>query len=274
MQQTFENLFRKRNPNYAFLINRMQTALNVKEVSFNNINSTDLRTFKEYMETSVSPNSLKTYFAVIKAFCRECENDGLIPSSSCTSVLKSKTTPSEQIALTEEEINRIEHYVPRTQAEKHIKAQFLCECYCLARSSDIKRLTEENIRDGFITYVSQKTHVGTSVPLHKNFLKYFHQRGREYSRAQYNKVIKRICQRVGIDEETKIFYHGKLRTVKRYELVGSHTARRSGISALAVRGVPLSVIQKLANHTNTTMTERYVVVNTKQLEDNVMAYFS
>ena len=272
-RNSFETLFKRRNPNYAFLISRMREALGVSEVTFSDINTASLREFKEHMDGCVTANSLRTYFAVIKAFIRECAIDGLIRNANCTAVLKVKPTPSEQIALTEEEIDRIEHYEPQTESERHIKAQFLCEVYCLARSSDIKRMTDDNIRDGYITYVSQKTKVSTSVPLHRNFLKYFHECGKEYSRVQYNRVMKRICQRVGICDEMKIYYHGQLRKVKRYELVGSHTARRSGITALALRGVPLSVIQKLANHTDAKMTSRYVVVEPKKLEENAMAYF-
>lgn len=269
----FEEMFIRRNPNHAFLISRMRAAMQLSEVTFDDITSTNINLFHRYMEKEVAPNSLRTYLAVVKSFCNQLADDGLVRQINFKKVGRVKTVPSENVALTEEEIDRIEKYVPRTQSESDIKAQFLCECYCLARSSDINQMTDDNIRDGYITYVSQKTKIGTSVPIHKNFLKYFHQRGKEYSRMQYNRVIKRICKRVGICENVKLYYHGAVRCVPKYQLVGSHTARRSGITSLALRGVPLSVIQKLANHADSQTTSRYVVVNTMNLEDNAMAYF-
>lgn len=273
MEKNFEQLFAARYPQYEFLVRRMRLALNVDKVTFDDINSTNINIFRNYMAERVSANSLKTYMAVVKSFINSMADDGFTRQINFKNVGKVKTVPSENIALTEEEIERIEKYVPKTKSESDIKAQFLCEVYCLARSSDIKKMTDENIRDGYITYISQKTKISTSVPIHKNFLKYFHQRGREYSRTQYNRVMKRICKSVGICDEVKLFYHGALRSVPKYSLVGSHTARRSGITSLALRGVPLSVIQKLANHSDAKMTSRYVVVDTLNLEANAMAYF-
>ena len=172
------------------------------------------------------------------------------------------------------EIALIEAYRPKTEKEKWVKAQFLCEYYCLARSSDIRQLTPENIQGDFITYVSQKTKVATTVPLHKNFIKYFKQRGQTLDRASYNRIIKRICMKCGINEEVKLFYHGKVQIRKKYELVGSHTARRSGATELAKRDVPIATISRLMNHTNTLITSRYIFADTRNLGEEAMSFFT
>ena len=155
-----------------------------------------------------------------------------------------------------------------------MKAQFLCEYYCLARSSDIQQLTPENIQGDFITYVSQKTKIATTVPLHKNFIKYFKQRGKTLDRASFNRIIKRICKNCGIDDEVKLFYHGRMQMRKKYELIGSHTARRSGATELARRGVPISTISKMMSHTNEIITSRYIFANTKNPGEEAMAFFN
>ena len=46
----FEEFFKTRNPQYAFLLTRMQCAMEVSEVTFDDINTTNLRKFKEYMD--------------------------------------------------------------------------------------------------------------------------------------------------------------------------------------------------------------------------------
>ena len=141
-------------------------------------------------------------------------------------------------------------------------------------SFSVYRRLSENIQGDFITYVSKKTMVATTVPLHKNFTKYFMQRGRTLNRATFNRIIKRICMKCGIDEEIKLFYHGKVQVRKKYELIGSHTARRSGATELARRDVPIATISKLMNHTNTLITSRYIFANTRNLGEEAMSFFN
>ena len=116
--------------------------------------------------------------------------------------------------------------------------------------------------------------VATTVPMHKNFPKYFKQRGKTLDRASFNRIIKRICKNCGIDDEVKLFYHGKTQVRKKYELVGSHTARRSGATELARRDVPIATISKLMNHTNTLITSRYIFADTRNLGEKAMAFFN
>lgn len=116
--------------------------------------------------------------------------------------------------------------------------------------------------------------MATTVPLHKNFIKYFKQRGKTLDRSVYNRIIKRICMNCGIDEEIKLFYHGKMQIRKKYELIGSHTARRSGATELAKRDVPIATISKLMNHTNTIITSRYIFADTRNLGEAAMNFFN
>lgn len=60
---------------------------------------------------------------------------------------------------------------------------------------------------------------------------------------------------------------------KKYELVGSHTARRSGATELARRDVPIATISKLMNHTNTLITSRYIFADTRNLGEEAMSFF-
>ena len=159
MEQTsFEFYFKHRNPQYAFLLTRMQCAMEVSEVTFDDINTTNLRKFKEYMDGEVSANSLKTYTAILKAAINECHNDGLIPNVKCLSALHVKSTPQQNIALTEDDIRKIEAYYdrlytqPNHQAEKDVLTLFLIEVFCGARGVDVEQMSKENIREGQLSY--------------------------------------------------------------------------------------------------------------------------
>jgi len=271
---SFEQEFERRTPNRIQILRFMREAIGVKEVQWSDITTLNLSKVRDYICGKVAGNSACTYLAVLKAFLAAYVDENLFPCKNPHKELKAKRVPSEQVVLTADEITLIERYKPKSEKEKWVKAQFLCEYYCLARSSDIQQLTPENIQGDFITYVSQKTMVATTVPMHKNFPKYFKQRGKTLDRASFNRIIKRICMKCGIDDEVKLFYHGKTQVRKKYELVGSHTARRSGATELARRDVPIATISKLMNHTNMLITSRYIFADTRNLGEEAMGFFN
>lgn len=271
---SFEQEFTRRNPGRVQILRFMREAIGVGEVQWADITTLNLSKTREYICSAVAGNSACTYLAVLKAFLANYIDEKLYPCKNPYKELKAKRVPSEQVVLTADEISLIERYTPKSEKEKWVKAQFLCEYYCLARSSDIQQLTTENIQGDFITYVSQKTKIATTVPLHKNFIKYFNQRGQTLQRASFNRIIKNICKSCGIDEDVKLFYHGKMQTRPKYELVGSHTARRSGATELARRDVPIATISKLMNHTNTLITSRYIFADTRNIGEEAMTFFN
>lgn len=267
---SFEQEFVKQNPDRFLIIRYMRDAISVEEVQWSDISTLNISKVREHISESVEGNSACTYLAILKAFLVSFIDENLFPSKNQHKELKAKRVPSEQVVLTADDIALIERYKPKAEKEKWVKAQFLCEYYCLARSSDIQQLTAENIQGDFITYVSQKTIVATTVPMHKNFPKYF----KTLDRASFNRIINRICKKCGIDEEVKLLYNGKTQVRKKYELVGSHTARRSGATELARRDVPIATISKLMNHTNTLIISRYIFADTRNLGEEAMSFFN
>lgn len=70
------------------------------------------------------------------------------------------------------------------------------------------------------------------------------------SQVSHNKNIKVICKIAGIKERIKIsITKGGERTEEiKYELVSSHTARRSGATNMYREGIPLEYIQMILGH--------------------------
>lgn len=273
--KSFEEEFALRNPDRTQILRYMREALETDEVKWKDLNTRNITEIRDHICETVAGNSACTYLAILKAFLDIYKDDGVIPCKDFIRYLKSRRVPSEQVVLSAEEIDRIEKYVPQSEHEQWVKAQFLCEYYCMARTSDIQDISEENIEDGFINYVSKKTKTQTSVPLHRNFLKYLSQRGETLKRASYNRIIKRICKNVGITQDVKLFYHGKYIKKPKYEFVGSHTARRSAASELARRNVPIATISQLMNHNgHITTTQRYIFADTRNLNENAMSFFN
>ncbi len=274
-KQSFVGAFLCKTPERIHVLKYIVAALDKDVIEWSDFTTSNLTRIRDYIASTVSANSASVYLNIVKALLNENRDNPTLPHSDFNKLLTVRKEPSQNIALTPEEISLIEAYLPNNEHERAVKAQFLCEYYCGARASDLQQMTEKNIVDGYIVYVSQKTRVETSVPLHKNFLKYFRQRGKIYSRPSYNRIMKRICQNCGIDEKVKLYYHGEIQVRPKYELVGSHTARRSFATNLAKRNVPISVISQLMNHNgNEIMTSRYICVDTKNIGSEAMAFFT
>lgn len=279
MKQTFESIFMMRSPGYGFLLPRMRAALGVDEVRFEDITSVNMLKFREYMMGEVANNSLKTYFAVIKSVINTCYSDGLIMSNKCISELHVKAEPQQNVALTDKEIKLLEEYYDKIdefshKTEKDILTLFLMEVYSGARGIDCEAMTLDNIADGKLSYVSRKTRILAVLPAHKR-MEYLikHKPVKQYSRMTKNRVIKKIAKQCGITYPVSIFYHGKQCTKPKYEYIGFHVARRSFVSNLIDLGVPITSVNKLAGHSDISMTQRYYVTQDVQLDANAMTFF-
>lgn len=280
---SFEQIFKSRNPEHEFLLSRMQCAMDVTEVKFSDINSFNLRKFKEYMDGEAASNTLKTYFAVIKATIREMVNDGLIGSDKCLSVLKVKATPSENVFCTEEEIARMDAYFDRliknpnaSQGEKDCLCLFLLENVTGARASDCINLSEDNIKDGKLVYISQKTKQKSVMPVHHKLLKYLkYKPTKDYSRMHKNRVIKDVAKACGITQNVKLFYRGQWRNWPKYKYLGTHSGRRDFATHLANHGAPIAEICQYMNHRqNINQTMRYIVPDMEHTSEEALSFFN
>ena len=276
--ESFETIFKQRNPEYEFLISRMRCAMDVEEVKFCDISSINLRRFKEYMEGEVANSSLKTYMAVVAATVNQMADDNLCLRVDFKKLGRIKCQKSENIALTENELdlfvnyyNRIKH---RATVERDVLTLFLLECLTGARNSDCKMFNEASISDGFLTYVSKKTHTLTKVPVHRLVpLLISKMPKKEYSRVTMCRKIKEIAKNLGINKPERRMYRGKLKTRPRYELISSHTARRTFISILLDKGVPLGTVTKMAGHANLKQTLKYYCSDELVLDESAMSFF-
>lgn len=273
-QRTFVGAFVSKHPDRLCLVRYIADAISVSIPQWKDLTKVNVAAIRGHLLKVVSPNSAKLYMALLSALMSDYAEEGVLPGKNYANSMRVKTTPSQHIALTEDEIERIHRYRPWSQTEADVKAMFLIECYMGARSCDVESLTEGNIQGDHIVYVSKKTHIESRVPIHRNLLQYLRQDiKKQHSRAVYNTTIQRICRNVGITEKTKIFVGGQWVEKPKYQFVGSHTARRSFVTCLARRDVPIAVIASLANHRNQQTTSRYVCIDTNRLDTNTLAFF-
>jgi len=276
MVQSFEKEFMEDNPRYAFMVKYMRKALEKEEVEWGDLTSLALRRISEYISDSVSGNTAHTYIAVFKAFLSHYVDEGIVPCKNPNKELKAKKLPSQHIALTEDEVMRLDAYKPWSQTEQDTIILFMRGCLTGARCSDAERMTMDNIVDGSLVYVSQKTKTEVVQPVHRLLPKYLEmQPAKKHLQASLNRTIQRICKNIGMTDEVRLFVGGRMQSGPRWQFVSMHTSRRTFCTNLALRGVPVEVISKLAGHSNSILTSStYIVVDTKRLNDDAMAFYN
>lgn len=272
---SMENEFIRRNPSRFPIIRFMREAIGVKEVNYSDCTLTNLENVRDLMLSRLAQNSAQVYCAIIKSFLNEVSEEVELPTLRFAKALRVKTVPSQHIALTEDELIMFDEYKPQSQNEADAKILFMRGAFTGARASDCRKMSEDNLHDDLLSYVSTKTKIAVEQPIHKRLMKYLKmQPSRERDAKSVNRTIQSICRKLGFTEEITLYCNGRYQTRPKYKYISSHTARRSYATALAMRGVPISIISKLAGHSSTEMTDKYICFDVKKVGTEAMSFFN
>lgn len=272
---SFEQEFERQNPQRFQVLRFMREAIGVKEVQWSDLTMTNLNSVRELMLGRLAQNSAQVYCSIIKAFLNNVCDDVKLPTMRYAKALKVKVIPSQHCCLSEDELMLFDEYVPKSETERNVKILFMRGALSGARYSDCLALSPDNVHDETLSYVSKKTKVAVDQPLHVRLKKYLAIKPtKDVDRSVANRVIHRICKRLGFTEEITLFCNGRMQTKPKYEWITTHSARRSYVTALAVRGVSIEVIAKLAGHTSSQMTSKhYVCIDTKDIGNDARDFF-
>lgn len=187
---------------------------------------------------------------------------------------------TDSIYLSQSEIDAI-LALDLSGSSRYQKARdlFILGCYTAARFSDYSRITRENIQNGNIVFTQKKTGGRVVVPLSsraREVLERYDWSAPHVGYNQFCKDIKEVCRRAGITESVKVTRSRGAAKVEevhpKWELVSSHTARRTGATLLAQTGISLKSLMLITGHRTLTSLEKYLRLtseeNAKALKNN------
>ncbi len=174
------------------------------------------------------------------------------------------------IALTENEIEAIH----KLNVPSHLDAakdEFVFSCYTGLRFSDLMNLKKENWKGDFISVKTIKTEDFLDIPLRDKAKKILEKYSGELPRIpnpKYNEKIKKICSMVESLDTTETIYSsaGNVRKevqVKKFELVTSHTGRRSFATNCVIKGIPIPLIMNVTGHRTLSSFQKYIRISQK-----------
>lgn len=216
---------------------------------------------------SYNPSTIGKHIKVIKSWLRKAEEQGL----NCNTFYKHRdfrkpAYVSETIYLNRQELQLIHDLdLSRRMELDRIRDLFLIGAWTGLRFSDFNRLKENHIDDGFIRIKTSKTSSSAVIPINKVvksiFMKYSNEVPNGYANQYMNRQLKVICKMAGINsQETKVqFVNGKktVLNVEKWELVSTHTARRSFATNLYGL-VPNNTIMAITTHKTEAAFLRYL----------------
>lgn len=168
-----------------------------------------------------------------------------------------------EIALTEADINTL---VKKVLPEREARARdwFVLGCYVGLRVSDLLRLKHVNLTGNNIVISNNKTGAIVTVPIHPTAKKIMAKHGgfpRKISDQELNRKIKEVAKACGMTERVlfSITKGGVKKAIHypKYEMISTHTCRRTFITYLISIGVQDSIIMMLAGIKSHSTLARY-----------------
>lgn len=176
------------------------------------------------------------------------------------------------VYLTDEEMERIWNYESKDKWMRQARDLAYLGYKTAVRYSDTSRLSMDNVVGGKLRFRQEKTDGDVVLPCSPRVVEIFERNGGKapkMAQQRFNKYIKDICRDCGINDKVEIVVSkGDKHTHEireKWELVASHTFRRSAIVALHLAGVPARQLMFLSGHTTLDSFFKYLCISK---EDN------
>lgn len=238
------------------------------------------REFKEYLtsenlKSSTANKHLKIFRRLIKALVKS----GILPPVDLDSFKRFEEEEAFHIALRESEIKKIEKVkLPEEHLDRSRDLQLL-QIWTGQRVGDLPQVVRQ-LKDanGTLTVLQGKTKNRVSIPVFPALKKHIQRIRKKYpdglplvSEQKFNEHIKTIAQRAGIDQihTYREIRGGKPVTVSRprYELVSTHTNRRTFCTICVARGISDKSIMAITGHRSHKVFLGYVRVDDNSVSE-------
>ena len=213
-------------------------------------------------------NSVGKYIRALKVMIASAKN-----SDADTSSFYVFNEDVDNVYLNEAELKQLKDFDFKSdQHLERVRDWFLLLAWTGSRFSDLDKIDKANIKNGMITYRQKKTNTSVTIPLHpvvnEILQKYNYNMPESISNQKFNDYIKDACKLAKIDslENFTRTVGGKLvtETMPKYELVSSHTCRRSFCTNMYLRGLDTLMIRSISGHKTEKSFLMYIKVSQQQ----------
>lgn len=260
-----------------------------KGIRLSDINEKTLEGFHDYLVNAGLQNTtVNKDWKIFYWFLRWADDNSYLKNKDYTKFNPKLKTVKDKtvIFLTWEELMKLyEVKFPEDKSYlEHARDVFCFQSFTSLRYSDVAALKWEDIdfTKGEINIVTQKT--GKHIPIDLN--KYSRSILDKYkgcklplpvqSNQKMNLYIKEACYIAGIDKEIHISYFKGSERIdevkKKYELIGTHSARRTFICAALPMGISPAIVMEWTGHSNYSSMRPYISVSDKERKEQMKKF--
>lgn len=226
-------------------------------------------------------DTIHKYISTLKVFLKWCNDNDYLVHPDVFKTQKTnfkKKAYNEIIALLESEIQKLmNHDLSDRPSLERVRDLFCLLCYTGQRFEDLINFDPKDIKNNAWDFISVKVKKRVIVPFEgyiapaKDILERIGYSVPKISNQKFNEYIKTVGKLAGMDEIIKITrYSGKQKLViekRKYDFLSSHVGRRSMVTNLLSRNVPITLVQKLTAHSDIRTLMKYESANTDSLID-------
>ena len=241
--------------------------------------------FTNYLihDKNISNNTIGKYIMSLKIFLRQMEKRGfkIDPAYRDYRIL---SAPVDFVYLTSKELdNLLELDLKQRPHLECVREVFVFQCGSGLRYGDIEKITWDDIHDNRIEITTEKTKQLLKIPVNK-YTKWVIDRhtGNEnllnpLTNQLQNRYLKELGAMMGMFGKHKVvkFYGTKRKeeTHAKWELISTHTARRTFVILALERGMRPEVVMKITGHTKLSTLQRYITISDTVVEAEMMRAF-
>ncbi|MDR6561286.1 MULTISPECIES: site-specific integrase [unclassified Arcicella] len=253
-------------------LNKLKAFFGKKIPSFEDINYKFYSEFRNWLleDVELANSSVNKQFDYLKGFLRYASKLKLYNAIILEDFERLKEYETHIVYITREELRIIWMHEFKSDKLERVRDLFVFACSTGLRESDFSNVKPENIKDGSIHLTTIKTADPLVIPLNtysRAVLEKYNNNLPKYSQQKFNDYIKEVAKEIGIDTpEQVITYKKGIRfetTVPKYELITSHTGRRTFITQSILRGLPIPVIRSMTGHKDLKSFQKYIKITDK-----------
>lgn len=237
----------------------------------------DIRTYA-YKERAYSNNYFSTLASRFKSLMSWAFERGYHKNIEYKK-FKAPEKPKEIICLYKDELFHLFNFEFENKRLERVRDVYCFGCFTGLRFSDIKDLKPEHIINDEIQKVIVKTKEFARIPLNKYALEIIDKYDDymdvlpKISDQKFNTYIKEACKKAGIDRSVNVtkYIGGKViqETVPKYQLITSHTARKTFTTNSLIFGMSETVVKKITGHKKEENFQRYVRLADNYIKEEI-----
>ena len=264
----------KYNRYKVYTYNMLTEYFGNRQPTFDDITYTFCEDFIDWMsKRDLCANTRGSHVKFVKAAMNEAYKSRLHRNEDFRTFRK-EAEQVDAVYLTNEEVTRVAN-LPLCGSHGITRDLFIIGCHTGMRFSDYSRLSMNDISDGVIHFITKKCKAPVDIPAHPRVLEILKKHGGrapQISAQKFNVYIKDVCKEAGINESVLVRKSGKQIRCEKWELVSSHTARRTGLTNMYKAGIPIYRCMMISGHKSEQVFLTYLRITQEEnaiyLKDN------